>query len=292
MSSPRRPIPQRILLVENLELARNHYEKMLKNAYPDVEIVPADNDSIARPILGDQRFDLVMTDLRLRDDNDPADTSGYALARDAVKDYQTPAIVITRDLPASLVRERDRDLHDGDHRALNFWEKTDNNNEILELERYVGAALRPNNVFIVHGHDHTLRDKVRDLVRQMGHEPIVLQEQPAAARTIYQMLTEYSNVGFTIVLATGDDEGRKRKQNPTDADSLEIRARQNVIFELGYFLGKYGEKRATIIKADDVIFPSDIENLNHIRVSDRNWRQALYRAVSAALPGTSNPFAR
>ena len=89
-------------------------------------------------------------------------------------------------------------------------------------------------------------------------EPIVLQEQPnESLDTIIAKFERLaSNCGIAIVLMTADDISDKF-----------TRTRQNVIFELGYFLGKLRgkeDRKIIIIKNGDVEIPSDISGVLYL----------------------------
>ena len=55
-----------------------------------------------------------------------------------------------------------------------------------------------------------------------------------------------SDVGFAVVLLTPDDEGRKKG---TELE-LESRVRQNVLLELGYFIGRLGREKVCASSAE------------------------------------------
>jgi predicted nucleotide-binding protein len=119
-------------------------------------------------------------------------------------------------------------------------------------------------VFVVYGHDRQARDALELLLRRMGLDPIVLANLPAAGDTIIEKLEQYlgdrANVGFACVLLTPDDEGfRKGRQ-----DERKLRARQNVILELGMVLSRLGRKRVAILYQESVERPSDIDGLIYI----------------------------
>ena len=80
--------------------------------------------------------------------------------------------------------------------------------------------------------------------------------------TIIEKLEEYSQeVGYAIVLATPDDEGKSKSE-----DSYKSRVRQNVVLELGMFLAKLGREKVAILLKEDIEFekPSDIHGLIYI----------------------------
>ena len=95
------------------------------------------------------------------------------------------------------------------------------------------------------------------------------------------------NASFAIVLFTPDDVGALRDQ--ADKRS-KPRARQNVIFELGYFIGKLGRERVRSIYKEEVESPSDIDGILYIRMDECGaWRQKLAREMaSAGLPIARN----
>jgi len=81
-------------------------------------------------------------------------------------------------------------------------------------------------------------------------------------QTIIEKLEEYTaNVGYAIVLATPDDEGKAKSETATKS-----RVRQNVVLELGMFLAKLGRERVAILlkEATDFERPSDIQGLIYI----------------------------
>lgn len=122
-----------------------------------------------------------------------------------------------------------------------------------------------NRVFIVYGHDANSREQLELLLRRMRLEPIVLQNLPAGGQTIIEKLETSSDVTFACVLLTPDDEGHASGK----PDQKRLRARQNVVLELGMFLAKLGRKRVVILHKGDVELPSDISGLLYIPFKSR-----------------------
>jgi predicted nucleotide-binding protein len=116
-------------------------------------------------------------------------------------------------------------------------------------------------VFIVHGHDdNTKLELARIIDKELRLESIILHEQPNGGRTLIEKLERYSSSpGFAFVLFTPDDIG-SQKDDPVPKS----RARQNVILELGYFIGKLGRDRVCCIYKDGVELPSDISGVVYI----------------------------
>lgn len=126
-------------------------------------------------------------------------------------------------------------------------------------------------VFIVHGHDEIAKLDVANFVSSLGLEPIILHLQASSGMTIIEKIEHYSNVGFGIVLYTPCDVGSKVGEL-----SGKYRARQNVVFEHGYLIGKLGRPRVTAIVKGDVETPNDITGVVYIDmdVAD-NWHEQL-----------------
>jgi predicted nucleotide-binding protein len=113
--------------------------------------------------------------------------------------------------------------------------------------------------------------------------PIILGEQPNRGGTIIEKLEANSTVPFVVVLLTGDDWGVAAKEQKRRVNKLQKRARQNVIFELGYFVAKVGRNRVCTLYASGVEIPSDISGVMFVEYDDGGgWRVELARELSAA----------
>lgn len=135
------------------------------------------------------------------------------------------------------------------------------------------------NVFIVHGHDEEMKQSVARAVEKLELNPIILHEQPNEGRTVIQKFTDHSNVSFAIVLLSPDDMAYSKKDGP---DKIKARARQNVILEMGYFLGKLGPKNVVAIHkpGKDFELPSDYEGVIYIPYDKAGaWKALLVREM-------------
>ena len=134
-------------------------------------------------------------------------------------------------------------------------------------------------VFIVHGRDTLLRTQVENVLRALGLEPIILQEQANIGKTIIEKIEECTDVGFGIVLYTPCDEGRLKLED----GELKPRARQNVVLEHGYLMAKLGRERVCCLVSKNVEFPSDIQGLGHIPANDFDqWKYKIAKELKAA----------
>jgi predicted nucleotide-binding protein len=136
------------------------------------------------------------------------------------------------------------------------------------------------NVFIVHGHNEEMKIKIARAIEKLGLNPVILHEQPNKGKTIVEKFTENSNVGFAIVLLSADDIAHK-KNKPKES---KYRARQNVIFELGYFIGKIGRERvlAFFENNQNLEIPSDYNGVLYVPF-DKNdkWQFELVKELKA-----------
>ncbi|MGD0657275.1 MAG: nucleotide-binding protein [Syntrophorhabdales bacterium] len=136
-----------------------------------------------------------------------------------------------------------------------------------------------NRLFVVHGHNHGFKESVARFIEKMGLEPVILHEKPNEGRTIIEKFSDYSDVHFAVVLLTGDDEGRAKDSTA----ELKSRARQNVILELGYFLGKLGRARVCALYQQGVELPSDYQGVLFVPLdSNERWKFDLLTELKAA----------
>lgn len=133
-------------------------------------------------------------------------------------------------------------------------------------------------IFIVHGHDNLAKVEVARFLEKLGLEAIILHEQTSSGQTIIEKLESNTDVGFAVVLYTACDVGKHK-----DGDILQKRARQNVVFEHGYLIGKIGRKNVLALVKDDVEKPSDIAGVVY-EVMDNNgaWQYKLAKELKSS----------
>jgi len=129
-------------------------------------------------------------------------------------------------------------------------------------------------IFIVHGHNGELKQSVARIIEKQGIEAIILSEQVNQGRTIIEKFESYGEVGGAICLFTSDDIGKAKNE---DADKP--RARQNVVLETGYFMGKLGRDHVVILADDGIEMPSDLSGVVYTNTS--NWQIDLLRELKS-----------
>lgn len=149
-----------------------------------------------------------------------------------------------------------------------------------ETLRSVGEILNPsinetkstskdkNKVFIVHGRDDLAKSETARFVEKLGFEAIILHEQASSGKTIIEKIEEYTNVGFAIVLYTPCDIG-----GLSGTEITKPRARQNVVFEHGYLIGKLGRQNVCALVKGDIETPNDISGVVYVsHDSEGGWK--------------------
>jgi predicted nucleotide-binding protein len=135
-------------------------------------------------------------------------------------------------------------------------------------------------IFLVHGHDDRVLHETARFLEKLRQEVIILREQPNKGRTLIEKFEDYSDVGFAIVLLRPDDIGGPKSSSTSD---LKPRARQNVVFELGFFIGRLGRNRVCALYVEGVDIPSDYSGVLYTKVdSSGAWRLEIAKELKAA----------
>jgi predicted nucleotide-binding protein len=128
-------------------------------------------------------------------------------------------------------------------------------------------------VFIVHGHDVTLKYEIAHTLQNAGLDVTILHEQANQGRTMLEKFADHAaEAGFAVVLLTADDVGSAGRL--PNYELLKPRPRQNVVFELGFFFGLLGRGRVCALYEAGVELPSDILGLGYVKYdSAGRWKQ-------------------
>ena len=244
---------------------------MLKGAGYDV--LRASSLAETQELLIKGGFDLAILDLHMQDDEDESDDSGLRLAQ--IYRETVPIIMLTgRPTIEAAVAALQKDGRSSP--AVAFVRKQqDGPKVLLQAAR---KAIVPK-VFVSHGRDDNARAAVVKFLEKSGAHAVVLKEQPLASRTILDAFEEHANVQFAIILMTPDDEGRLKGDV-----ALQSRARQNVIFELGFLLAKLGRNRVVALcqQGVDLEWPSNYEGVLYQELDPwSEWQDKVSSAMKA-----------
>jgi predicted nucleotide-binding protein len=135
------------------------------------------------------------------------------------------------------------------------------------------------NIFIVHGKDENVNKEVELFIGKFDLNPIILKDQPSGGRTIIEKIESNSNISYGIVIYSPCDVGAEKGQE----SNLKPRARQNVVFEHGYLIGKIGRKNVCALITDRGIeIPNDISGVVYVEMYTEDWKNKIAKEIKGA----------
>ena len=142
-----------------------------------------------------------------------------------------------------------------------------------------GELLAVDRVLVVYGRNEGAKEKVARFLMKLQLEPVLLDEEAARGRTLIEKLETQWPVAFVVVLLTGDDVGGLGPEPRT----LRPRARQNVIFELGYSIAKLHRERVCVLYEERVELPSDFHGVEYKPLDAAGaWKAKLAKELHEA----------
>ena len=141
--------------------------------------------------------------------------------------------------------------------------------------QFASERLNSNRVFIVHGHAESVINDVARTIEKLGLESVILREQPSSGKTIIEKFESCAkDARFAVVLLTADD-----KIEGEDG----FRARQNVVFEMGYFMGALGRSHVMCLLQENVEKPGDIDGVVYTQLDKAgSWKLSLIKELRAS----------
>ncbi|MDB6095537.1 MAG: nucleotide-binding protein containing -like protein domain-like protein [Verrucomicrobia bacterium] len=185
----------------------------------------------------------------------------------------------SRGIALGVVRAEGKVL--SDRQLEGRWRSKIGTKGIFSLRRELSTALKsPSEIFVVHGHDEAAKMKVARCLERLGLKPILLSEQPDQGRTIIEKFEQHAGTaGFAVILFTADDTGGSARPGA----KVSPRARQNVILEMGYFIGKLGRSKVCTLYSPGVELPSDLFGVVYTPLDAHGgWEARLGRELRAA----------
>ncbi|NPU10924.1 nucleotide-binding protein [Bradyrhizobium sp. 83002] len=172
-------------------------------------------------------------------------------------------------------------INDTEHRAFQVKFAQEDIEKMMPADAHIHTMSfkQPpsNKVFLVHGRDEASKNEVHLFLKAIDLDPIILHLRPNKGRSLLTKFKEESGgADFAVVLMTPDDEG-----GIAGSGASQRRARQNVVFELGYFIGKLGPTHVAALVKGEIEKPSDFDGIAYIPY-DSNWKTTLARELLAA----------
>ena len=130
-------------------------------------------------------------------------------------------------------------------------------------------------IFVVHGHDNEMKQTVARFLERLDFEAIILHEQASGGNTIIEKFERNSDVSYAVVLLSPDDVGAPKDKK----DELQPRARQNVVLELGYFIGRLGRSHVCPLMRGPLEIPSDVHGVVYVPFKGEEWKFHLVKEL-------------
>lgn len=142
------------------------------------------------------------------------------------------------------------------------------------------AQPRTKKVFVVHGQDEVAKTNLEVFLHEIGLEPVVLHRQADEGMTIIEKFEKHSDVGYAFILLTPDEVAYLASEESLADEHRhkEHRARPNVIFEFGYFVGKLGRSRVCCLYTGNVTLPSDVSGMIYKRY-EKSIEEVAYGVI-------------
>jgi predicted nucleotide-binding protein len=159
-----------------------------------------------------------------------------------------------------------------------YWDEEEKKEQLKESIYKKKPQEKDKDIFIIHGHDEGLKETVARFISIIGLNPIILHEQPNQGRTIIEKFEANSTSSYAIGLFTPDDLGGSVKA----PENLQPRARQNVVFEFGFFIGKIGRENVAALYKKDIELPSDYSGVIYIPIDESGkWKFLLVKELKS-----------
>ena len=132
-------------------------------------------------------------------------------------------------------------------------------------------------VYFVHNSDNNIAHEILDFIEKHNFKPIILKDLAKAGKTLIDEIENVPDINYAIVVLTLDEIGGKTREN------LHFRASQNVILELGIFVGKLGRNRVSGIRDESIELPDDFHGFEYIVYDAKGkWQLQLTKQLKAA----------
>ena len=276
-----------ILVADNGPWCETMAERLRFDGYA---VVTADTAAEARELLRTRTVDLAVLDLNFDDDGE--DMGGLEIALNEASDI--PSVIVTSYDETHIQKYFTVVQRHGPGRPVPApLFKSQLDPTLYALRRAVHDHLVPR-VFVVHGHDTDTRDAVVEKLEWLNLDARVLDTPPGEG-ILDRFRAEAARAQYAVVVLTGDDQGASRRQleralavaDRQRAQALQHvlkpRARQNVIFELGYFVALLGMNRVMVLYEADVELPSDYGGVGYVPLDEEGrWKDRLADALRRA----------
>lgn len=207
---------------------------------------------------------------------------------EAAKEYDFWGVMVASMYEPSLaekIAEIYKDIDKKIHRIDSIIERLELiplSSSVTQSEQLTATTSQPKSkkVFVVHGHDDVAKTSLEVFLHEIGLEPVVLHRQADQGLTVIEKFEKHSDVGYAFILLTPDEVAYLASEAPKPEveRKTELRARPNVIFEFGYFVGKLGRSKVCCLYTGGVTLPSDVSGMIYKRY-EKSVEEVAYSVI-------------
>jgi predicted nucleotide-binding protein len=151
----------------------------------------------------------------------------------------------------------------------------------IEIKKRVGNMEKTGGrkVLIIHSQDEEKAMEVADFLAKLDLSPILPYDQSSNGMNLIAELETNPEIVFAITLLTADDFGYPRGK----PEEVKPRPKQNVIFDLGYLLGRMKQNLVCALYEEGLDLPSKYQGRVFIPYdADGLWRLLIARSMKLA----------
>ena len=149
-------------------------------------------------------------------------------------------------------------------------------NQSVPLTQYPKPKPR---IFVIHGHDEIIKNKIVNFLNQIGIEAIALRDPDHVNMALVQKNSEYADVAFAVVTLSADQFVYAKHEKPSDAL---LQSNQGTVFEMGYWIGKLGRDRVFALYNEQKMYrtPSKFFDALYCPMDeDGHWQKELTKRL-------------
>ena len=137
------------------------------------------------------------------------------------------------------------------------------------------------NVYVVHGRDCAFVEPVVAYLEAIGLHPILLVDTSRSDRNLVERFENFASQAYAVVLLAAENDAAARAA--TDPGLRRLRPDAQLIFQLGYLIGKLGRRYVSALHREDLELPAELSSVLAIPMDDIGiWKFGLLRDLVAA----------
>ena len=141
------------------------------------------------------------------------------------------------------------------------------------------AQSKERKVLIIPGREEEKKGKVAGFLKELDLEPFFPDGAASRGMSLPEKYKSYEDAAFAIILLTGDDMGYPQEE----PEEPKPRPAQNVIFEVGFLMGRLDPNRVCALYEEGLDLPSEFKGSILIPYDEGGfWKLMVARALKMA----------